>query len=72
MDEDYLIIGAHVDEVSYKKIIENQYVDFARLLPRDRISLEEDTMMEIINKGGMTYWVPVMDRETAGTINSFS
>ena len=72
MDEDYLVVGGHVDEATRIKILEGDYVDFARLLPRDRLSVEEDHRMEIINRGGMTYWVPVSDRETAGTISGFA
>ena len=72
VDEDYLAIGAHVDETLQKKIISNEYVDFARLLPRDRLAVEEDHRMEMVNKDGMSYWVPVADRDNLGAISSFS
>ena len=71
VDENYLVIGGHLDKGLVEKIINNEYVDFARLLPRDRATLrEEDHRMEIVNKGGFTYFVPVADRE-CGTISSF-
>ena len=71
VDEDYLVIGAHVDESIQSKILANKYVDFARLLPCNCLSVEEDHRMEMINKGGMSFWVPVADREHAGAISGF-
>ena len=71
-DEDYLTIGGHIDEVTQRKILDNQYVDFARLLPKDRLAVEEDTRMEMVNKGGLSYWVPVSYRENVGTITNFT
>ena len=32
-------------------------------MPKDKIGQEEDHHMEIINRGGLTYWVPASDRE---------
>ena len=71
VDEEYLVIGSHVDETLCSKIINHEYVDFAQILPRDRVSQEEDQRMELINRNGMTYWTPVVDKEL-GTITSFS
>ena len=47
-----------------------EYVDFAKLIPKDKITAEEDHRMEMINKGGMSYWVPVANCETT-TISGF-
>ena len=71
MDEDYLAIGGHVDITTQKKIVSNEYIDFARLLPCNRLAVEEDHCIEMINQGGMSYWVPVSDHETGGSISSF-
>ena len=48
-----------------------EYIDFAKLLPRDRLMCEENNQMEIVCKGGLTYFVPVSDREANGQINNF-
>ena len=71
VDENYVIIGGNLDESLKAKILNHEYVDFARLLPKDRMICEEDHRMEIVNRGGSTFFVPVVDRETAGSINGF-
>ena len=69
-DEDYLMVGNHIEDSLRKKIVEGEYVDFARLLPKDRVLIEDDHRMEMVNKGGLSYWVPLSDRDSA-TVNSF-
>ena len=71
VNENYLVIGAHIDALTQQKIVNHEYVDFAKLLPRNRIGKEEDHQMELVNKGGSTYFVPVSDRESAN-IASFA
>ena len=70
VDQEYLVIGSHVDDVLVKKIVNHEYVDFARLLPRDKVGEVEDHRMELINRNGMSYWAPISDRET-GVISSY-
>ena len=72
VDDHYMIVGAHLDSSIKHKILQHDYIDFARLLPRDRITHKEDHRMELINKNGNTYFVPVSDRECAGGINNFN
>ena len=69
MDQDYMVVGAHVDEVTRQKIISGQYVDFGKLLPKDRIAVEEDGRMELIVKEGKTFWSPVTALENAAITN---
>ena len=71
VNENYMIIGGQIEESLKNKIVNVEYVDFVRLLPRDRLTREEDHRMEIVSKGGLTYFVPVADREANGQINSF-
>ena len=71
LDEDYLIVGSHVDENTRNKITNGEYIDFAKLIPKDKIMSEEDHRMEMINKNGMSFWVPVSDRESS-SITGFS
>ena len=48
MDQDYLVIGNHIDTVLQNKIMEENYVDFSKLIPRDRIVTEEEKVELII------------------------
>ena len=72
VDDQYLVIGANVDPALRQKIFRHEYIDFARLLPKDRVVKEDDHRMELVNKGGYTYFVPVSDRECTSSISSFS
>lgn len=42
VDEEYLAIGSHLDETICRKIVNHEYVDFSKLLPRDKISNDDD------------------------------
>ena len=46
------------------------YMDFTKLLPKDRVRIKEDQRMEMVNRGGPTFWVPVADTED-NAINSY-
>ena len=61
VDEGYIVVGAHVDESTTQKIIKGEYVDFAKLVPRDRVVAEKDGRLEMVFRNGRTYWVPVRD-----------
>ena len=61
IDEDYSILGGHLDVRLRRKIMDN--VDFARLLPRDRVKLEGDHRMEMVVQNGQTYWIPFADHD---------
>ena len=37
VDEDYLVVAGYVDENTARKIKLGEYVDFSKLLPRDRV-----------------------------------
>ena len=71
IDETYIVVGSHVDDTIKSKIANREYVDFSKLIPKDKVSLEEDTRMEMVNKGGMLYWIPVADREST-VISNFA
>ena len=60
IDEDYLVVGAHIDDTMWSKIIKGEYVDFGRLLLRDRILAEEDGRMELVIKNGHTFGCPFL------------
>ena len=69
VDENYMVVGNHIDEGTVKKIVNGEYVDFGKLIPRDRILAEEDGRMEMVVRSGKMYWMPVND---AISINGFS
>ena len=72
MDEDYVMMGNGVEDGIRNKIINNEYVDFSRLIVKNRIAADDDKRMEIINRNGQTFWQPIQDRDGGGsTINSF-
>ena len=70
IDEEYLAIGSHLDASIKLQIEAGGYVDLSRLLPKDKVNTEEDHRLEMINKGGLTYWVPLSEKELS-PINSY-
>ena len=72
VDDDYLLVASHVDPSTLNKIILGEYVDFAKLLPRDKILQEEDQRLEVVVRGGHTYWVPAQDRDGVQSIQGFA
>ena len=70
VDDDYLLVASHLEEATKQKIVNHKYVDFAKLLRRDRPSAgdEDDAQcMIMVNNGGMSYWVPVVDQSAGIT-----
>ena len=72
VDEDYLVVGNYVEEHIRQRIENGEYVDFARLLPRDRLLMEEEGRLEIVNRNGRTFFVPATDSTDTGGISNFS
>ena len=74
MDEDYLIVAAHVDETIECRIRNGEFVDFSRLLPRDRVQMQQDNHLEIINQNGHLSCAPVSSGNSSSdfSINSFA
>ena len=53
VDEGYFVVGAHLDEQTVNKIGRGEYIDFGKLLPRDKVmAIEEDCRFEMIIKNG--------------------
>ena len=68
VNENYLVIGNHVDMALQEKIKRGEYVDFVKLIPRDR-PVHDDNRLELINKGGHTYFLLAGDRDQVGITN---
>ena len=58
MDDDFVFVDAHVDDQTYKKILEGKFVDFNKLIPCDQVAVKEDNRVELFMKGGHTYCGP--------------
>ena len=69
VDESFLLVASHIDQNTYEKIVSGDFVDFARLIPKDKVLLEEDNKMQLVNKDGQTFFVPAGGDKTV--INSF-
>ena len=71
VDECYVTIGSHVDPSLTEKIKRGQYVDFAKLLPRDKMfGVIQDDKLELVYRNGQTFFVPARDKDAMG-ITSF-
>lgn len=69
VDENYIVVGGHLDLALKEKIILGEYVDFARLLPRSKPAYNDDGHLELVNRGGQTYFIPA--NRDQGAINNF-
>ena len=71
MDEDYQMIDTHVDDTTRRKIWCYEYVDFSKLIVRNRVvSDETEQRMEIVSRNGYTFLSPISERD-AVQINSY-
>ena len=39
-----------MDEITRARIVEGQYIDFVKLLPRDRVIDDDDKRMQMVNE----------------------
>ena len=58
-----------MDESMQIRIFRGEYVDFSKLLPRDKVMSDDDSWLQLIIRNGKTFWAPVA--ETAA-INNFN
>ena len=70
MDDDYLILAMHADEGLERCVNNGEYIDFARLLPRDRGQMQQDNRIKLVQVSGHLSCVLVSDNVT-GSISSF-
>ena len=61
VDEEYSAIGSHLDESLTEKIKSGAYVDFSKLLPRDRLTIEEDNRLQPYVKDRQVFWQPPVE-----------
>ena len=70
VDDNYVMVGAHPESGLKDKIIKGEYIDFIKLLPKEKPSYD-DNRLELVNKGGQTFFVPATDRESGNSVSSF-
>ena len=63
IDEEYLLLTSHLDDNIIGKIQMGSYVDFSKLILKDKLFLEEDHRMQLIVKEGKSYFVPANEHE---------
>ena len=64
INEDYQVIDAHIDETMWKKILSFEYIDFGKLVVKNKPYREEEHQhLEIVNKNSYSFLSPVSDRE---------
>ena len=71
IDEEYSDLSAHVEENIHRKIAISEYIDFSRLIPSDRSTDDEEQRMELVNRDGISKWIPARNKD-ATMINSFT
>ena len=59
-----MVVGAHIDQALEEEICQGNYIDFAKLLPRDRILSDDESKLELVIKNGKTFWSPMSDTVT--------
>ena len=65
----FIVVSSHVDVNTIERIQKGEYVDFGKLIPRDRVLVEKDQRLEMIIRNSKTFYVPVSD---TSAINSFA
>ena len=67
VDDDYLLVASHVEAITREKIMNNESIDFAKLIHKDKYNEDEGgyQKMQMVNKGGVSYWVPLTDKINA-------
>ena len=71
VDEEYAVLGVHIDEMLKRKIVAGKYIEFSRLIPKDQVMLESDNRLEIVTRNGQTFFQPIAEREGIGISNIF-
>ena len=68
-DKNYLVIGGNIDPNIKQKILDHEYVDFARLSPKGKLARDDDGRMEIVCRGGATFFIPASDCDNVSITN---
>ena len=69
VDKTYMLVASHLEESVIRKIENAEYVDFSKLIPKDKILAEEETELKLIMKEGRTFYVPVKEATSISNFN---
>ena len=61
IDDEFFLLTAHVDESLIPKIQKGEFVDLAKLLPREKV-LHDDGKLQIANKEGQAFLQPSLEK----------
>ena len=70
-DEGYDLIENHVDQATRHKIVNFEFIDLARLIPKDRVQVQQDNRMVQVNRDGQSFYEPANLHEI-GPIGSYN
>ena len=68
-DDDFFHLTCHVDPALRAKIIKGEFVDLTKLLPKERglggsgQAMSDGSILELITKGGHTYFAPAKEND---------
>ena len=63
VDETYMLVAAHLDETMIMRIEEGKFVDFSKLLSKDKLKEQLGTEYRMVIKDGRSHYVPVAEAE---------
>ena len=69
-DESFFVYTSHVEKSTKEKIFRGEFVELEKLIPKSKITKLEDKRLELANKEGMSYFMPIQEKEIV-QINSF-
>ena len=69
VDESFSVVAGHVDETTYGKIIKGQYVDFSKLIPKDKLHYDEEEVLQLVRRNGLTFYQPVKEGTSVTNFN---
>ena len=64
VEESYQLVASHLDEVIQANIVKGDYIDFGKLVPKDRVLTADDSRYKMIVREGKTFWVPASSNES--------
>ena len=69
VDEDYMVVGADLEENIIRKVALGEYVDFGKLIPKDRVLTEDDGRLQMTVKDGKAFWTPIHESVSIGSFS---
>ena len=71
VDEMYQLVASHLDKGIQSKVRQGEYVDFGKLVPKDRVLTVDNSCYEMVVCEGKTFWILASNNEIT-EISSFN